>query len=106
MSWKGVKYYSSVTVTELTEDDSHAFLKICWWKTFYYSYSYEQCLRTFDESFFLKVSNYWAFQGSDHHSAPLKHNFLVKGPHSFDHGYEYALVTPDNRLMIGGCATM
>ena len=32
----------------------------------------------------------------------LKEKFKVTYPHSFDHGYEYSLVTPDNRLMIGG----
>ena len=33
---------------------------------------------------------------------PLKTNFSVDYPHSFDHGYEYALLTEDKRLMIGG----
>ncbi|MBX9765672.1 MAG: FAD-binding oxidoreductase [Bdellovibrionales bacterium] len=42
------------------------------------------------------------FRGQIITSAPLKHEFKVKYPHSFDHGYEYALVTEDNRLMIGG----
>ena len=35
-------------------------------------------------------------------SKPLTKEFSVKIPHSFDHGYEYALMTPDNRLMLGG----
>jgi glycine/D-amino acid oxidase-like deaminating enzyme len=42
------------------------------------------------------------FRGQIITSKPLKHQFKVKHPHSFDHGYEYALVTEDNRLMIGG----
>lgn len=42
------------------------------------------------------------FRGQIITSKPLKHNFPVRYPHSFDHGYEYALVTEDNRLMIGG----
>ena len=42
------------------------------------------------------------FRGQIVASAPLKHQFKFKGPQSFDHGYEYALVTPDNRLVIGG----
>ena len=42
------------------------------------------------------------FRGQIITSAPLKHQFQVRYPHSFDHGYEYALVTEDNRLMIGG----
>lgn len=42
------------------------------------------------------------FRGQIITSKPLKHKFKVKHPHSFDHGYEYSLITEDNRLMIGG----
>jgi gamma-glutamylputrescine oxidase len=42
------------------------------------------------------------FRGQILTSKPLKHDFKVRYPHSFDHGYEYALITEDNRLMIGG----
>ncbi len=42
------------------------------------------------------------FKGQIITSSPLTHNFKVRYPHSFDHGYEYALITKDNRLMIGG----
>lgn len=42
------------------------------------------------------------FRGQIITSKPLKQKFKVGYPHSFDHGYEYALVTPDNRLLIGG----
>ncbi len=42
------------------------------------------------------------FRGQIITSKPLKHGFKVKYPHSFDHGYEYSLITEDNRLMIGG----
>lgn len=42
------------------------------------------------------------FRGQIITSKPLKHDFKVKYPHSFDHGYEYALVSPDNRLILGG----
>ncbi|MBC62231.1 MAG: hypothetical protein CMP11_07210 [Zetaproteobacteria bacterium] len=42
------------------------------------------------------------FKGQIMTSQPLKHPFQVTYPHSFDHGYMYALVTGDNRLMIGG----
>jgi gamma-glutamylputrescine oxidase len=42
------------------------------------------------------------FRGQIITSKPLKHDFKVRYPHSFDHGYEYSLVTEDNRLMIGG----
>ncbi|NRA67856.1 MAG: FAD-binding oxidoreductase [Pseudobacteriovorax sp.] len=42
------------------------------------------------------------FRGQIICSKPLKGNIPVSYPHSFDHGYEYALATEDNRLMIGG----
>ncbi|SMF76391.1 NAD(P)/FAD-dependent oxidoreductase [Pseudobacteriovorax antillogorgiicola] len=42
------------------------------------------------------------FRGQILTTKPLKHDFPVRYPHSFDHGYEYALVTEDNRLMLGG----
>lgn len=42
------------------------------------------------------------FRGQILTSQPLRHEFKVKGAHSFNHGYEYALVTTDNRLMLGG----
>ncbi len=42
------------------------------------------------------------FRGQIVTSNPLRHRFQVTHPHSFDHGYEYALVTPDNRLLMGG----
>lgn len=42
------------------------------------------------------------FKGQIITSKPLKNEFKVKCAHSFDHGYEYGLVTEDNRLMIGG----
>lgn len=42
------------------------------------------------------------FAGQIITSKPLSHQFAVRHPHSFDHGYEYAIVTEDNRLMIGG----
>lgn len=42
------------------------------------------------------------FRGQILTSAPLTQKFAVTYPHSFDHGYEYALLTEDNRLLIGG----
>jgi gamma-glutamylputrescine oxidase len=42
------------------------------------------------------------FRGQIIASKPLRHEFKVRYPHSFDHGYEYALVSEDNRLILGG----
>ena len=35
-------------------------------------------------------------------SKPMQKPFQVTYPHSFDHGYEYSLMTVDGRLLIGG----
>jgi glycine/D-amino acid oxidase-like deaminating enzyme len=42
------------------------------------------------------------FRGQIITSKPLKHDFKVRYPHSFDHGYEYAIISNDNRLVLGG----
>lgn len=42
------------------------------------------------------------FRGQIICSKPLKTGFPITYPHSFDHGYEYALQTTDKRLMLGG----
>ena len=42
------------------------------------------------------------FKGQIITSAPLKSKDLFKGAVSFNHGYEYSLITEDNRLLIGG----
>ncbi|MGK5081972.1 FAD-binding oxidoreductase [Bdellovibrionota bacterium FG-1] len=42
------------------------------------------------------------FRGQMIASKPLRHDFKVKYPHSFDHGYEYAIISADNRLVLGG----
>lgn len=52
--------------------------------------------------FFAKHRLVEPFRGQIITSNILKHKFPVRYPHSFDHGYEYAIVTEDNRLMIGG----
>jgi glycine/D-amino acid oxidase-like deaminating enzyme len=54
-------------------------------------------------SFFARHRLVEPYRGQIITSKPLKqHQFPVRYPHSFDHGYEYAIVTADNRLMIGG----
>ena len=42
------------------------------------------------------------FRGQIITSAPLTHKPRLNVPFSFNHGYEYGLITPDNRLMLGG----
>ncbi len=52
--------------------------------------------------FFARHNLVEPFRGQIITSAPLRETIPVTYPHSFDHGYEYALRTQDNRLMIGG----
>ena len=42
------------------------------------------------------------FKGQIITSAPLQKKFKVKNAHSFEHGYQYGLITNENRLMLGG----
>lgn len=53
-------------------------------------------------SFFAKHKLVEPFRGQILCSKPLKSKLPVSYPHSFDHGYEYAIATSDNRLMLGG----
>lgn len=52
--------------------------------------------------FFAKHKLVEPFRGQILCSKPLKSKLPVAFPHSFDHGYEYAIATSDNRLMLGG----
>lgn len=101
---KGGKYYSGVSVTsvedtgsevEITYNDGKK-LKVDGAVLATNAYS-PNVSKFFDSRRLVEP-----FRGQILTSKPLKHQFKVKYPHSFDHGYEYALVTEDNRLMIGG----
>ncbi|MCX6118733.1 MAG: FAD-dependent oxidoreductase [Proteobacteria bacterium] len=52
--------------------------------------------------FFLEKRLIDPFKGQIIASKPLKNTIKCTIPHSFDHGYEYALASQDNRLIIGG----
>jgi gamma-glutamylputrescine oxidase len=52
--------------------------------------------------FFQKHRLVEPFRGQILCSRPLRTKLPVSYPHSFDHGYEYAIATEDNRLMLGG----
>ena len=100
---RGVRYYSGVNVSAVEENGD--FVEI----------TSQHGIQTYDavviaaNAYSPLLSRFFAerklvdpFKGQIIASKPLKHQFKVKIPHSFDHGYEYALVSEDNRLIIGG----
>ena len=99
----GVKYRSGVKVLDVNDSSEAAFCK-----TVDGEFQYEAIVLA-NNAFINQVSPYFdnkklvePFKGQIITSTPLQYKFPVPYPHSFDHGYEYALVTADNRLMIGG----
>lgn len=101
---KGGAYYSGCEVTAVDEKIEGVVLQSKQWGPLRYdavviaTNAYSPLV----SEFFQQRRLVEPFRGQIITSAPLAHPFSVTYPHSFDHGYEYALVTPDNRLMIGG----
>ncbi len=101
---RGLAYHSGVQVLELEEVNDKIRVRTQSWGELSYdavviaTNAYSPLL----SSFFQKHRLVEPYRGQLITSRPLKHKFPVKFPHSFDHGYEYSLVTADNRLMIGG----
>lgn len=100
---RGGDYVSGVQVTAVEEEGDHAVV------TSSHGTHHYDAVVIAANAYSPLLSRYFAerklvdpFRGQIITSKPLKHNFKVKYPHSFDHGYEYALVSPDNRLIIGG----
>lgn len=100
---QGARYHSGVHVQALSEDVNGATLAtesgpLRAEAVVIATNAYSPLLSDFFQSHHLVEP----FRGQILTSRRLKHSFAFTGPHSFDHGYEYALVTPDNRLMLGG----
>ena len=100
---RGVRYHSGVKVESVEE--SGDFVEV---KSQYGTHRFDASVIA-TNAYSPLLSRYFAerklvdpFKGQIITSKPLKHEFKVKIPHSFDHGYEYALVSEDNRLVIGG----
>ncbi len=99
----GGQYYSSTPIENIYEEGDHVVVK-----TPHGILRYDAaviCANAYSPLF----SDYFStrnlvepYRGQIITSAPLRKSFSVNIPHSFDHGYEYAIRTPDNRLMIGG----
>jgi glycine/D-amino acid oxidase-like deaminating enzyme len=100
---RGVTYHSGVNVSSVEESGEHVEVT-----SQFGAHKFDAVVLA-TNAYSPLVSRYFAerklvdpFKGQIITSKPLKHNFKVKFPHSFDHGYEYALVSEDNRLIIGG----
>jgi gamma-glutamylputrescine oxidase len=100
---RGARYFSNVRVSSVEENGDHVEII-----SQHGTHKYDAVVIA-TNAYSPLLSRYFAerklvdpFKGQIITSKPLKHDFKFKGPHSFDHGYEYALVSRDNRLIIGG----
>lgn len=100
---RGVEYFSGVKVSSVEGASEGVELETNWGKLRFDAAVI--CANAYSPL----LSRYFAerqlvdpFRGQIITSKPLRQKFKVTYPHSFDHGYEYAIVTADNRLMIGG----
>ncbi|HYX34843.1 MAG TPA: FAD-dependent oxidoreductase [Oligoflexus sp.] len=101
---RGLKYHSGVRVEAVEEVGDKVRLKTTPWGSIeadaavIAANAYSPLL----SEFFARYRLVEPYRGQIITSKPLQHRFPVRFPHSFDHGYEYAIITEDNRLMIGG----
>ncbi|MBT6207080.1 MAG: FAD-dependent oxidoreductase, partial [Francisellaceae bacterium] len=100
---QGINYHSGIKVEQIEEKNSNVVISSNQQKFLFEAaviatnaYAPLTC------SYIKDLSLIEPFRGQIIVSSPLKKPFAITYPHSFDHGYEYALITPDNRLMIGG----
>ncbi len=100
---RGGKYFSGVKVSSVEEDGDFVAVKS------QHGVSHFDAVVVAANAYSPLLSRYFQerrlvdpFKGQMIASKPLKHEFKFKNPHSFDHGYEYAIVSNDNRLIIGG----
>ncbi|RZA23187.1 MAG: FAD-binding oxidoreductase, partial [Proteobacteria bacterium] len=100
---RGLKYHSQIQVKSVEEQNDKVLVK-----TSTGDLKYEAAVIAANayspllSDFFQKHRLVEPFRGQILCSKPLKTKLPVTYPHSFDHGYEYAIATPDNRLMLGG----
>ena len=100
---QGVKYYSPVAVLDVSEDSEHAIVRTSQGeRRFTSAVLATNAYSPLVNQYFRERKLIEPFKGQILCSQTLRHRFGIRAPHSFDHGYIYALVTEDNRLMIGG----
>lgn len=103
---RGLRYFSGVKVTEVSE--AQAGERVLVNTQPYGPLRYDAAVIAANayspllSEFFKKHRLVEPFRGQIITSRPLRKPPPVTYPHSFDHGYEYALLTRDQRLMIGG----
>lgn len=101
---RGLKYHSNVKVVAIDESQSKVKVQTETGGTLQFeaaviaANAYSPLL----SEFFAKHRLVEPFRGQIICSKPLKKPLSLTYPHSFDHGYEYAIGTEDNRLMLGG----
>jgi gamma-glutamylputrescine oxidase len=101
---QGLRYYSGVKVLDVSERNDKVYVTSEAWGAIPYeaavvaANAYSPLL----SRFFAEHRLIEPYRGQIITSKPLRSRLPVAYPHSFDHGYEYALRTADNRLMIGG----
>lgn len=100
---QGLNYYHEQKVLGLEQDLNGVCVSFANYKAYFdLVVIASNAYGNFFSDFFSENRLLEPFRGQIIVSKPMKHSFKVCYPHSFEHGYEYALITEDNRLMIGG----
>lgn len=101
---QGIKYHSGVEVESLEETNGRVLVRSKTQSELKFDAAVIACnaYSPLLSDFYTSRRLVEPFRGQIMTSQPLKKPPQVKFPHSFDHGYEYALVTADQRLMLGG----
>ena len=101
---QGLRYHSGVKVLDLSETNNRVQVNTENWGLLHFEAAViaTNAYSPLISDFFAKHRLVEPFRGQIICSQILREKFQVSYPHSFDHGYEYALMTPDNRLMLGG----
>jgi glycine/D-amino acid oxidase-like deaminating enzyme len=100
---KGISYQSGSQVSSVEESAENVVVVIngkptCYDAVVIAANAYSPLL----SRFFLEHRLIEPFRGQIIASKPLKAKLPVSYPHSFDRGYEYAIASGDNRLLLGG----
>ena len=101
----GVRYVSGVQVTDVLEEKEGVRLEVAGAAGGLPYAAAAICANAYGpkvSSFFRDHSLVEPFCGQIIVSDPMPLGQLPRYPHSFNHGYEYAVITEDNRLLIGG----
>ena len=101
----GLKYYSGVKVTDVEEEGGVCAVYLNGFKKPVHFMSAVIAANAYAPKlsrFFREKRLLEPFAGQIIVSRPMKKPLKISYPHSFNRGYEYAVATSDNRLLIGG----